>query len=187
MNKWLIIILTVLTLVHIVYAEGEEDGFSMTIGTNIVKIAPSRLQGQIQSEAWVANTAYPQGELVIYGPDYADDGLGNPTDGQVYMAVAAGTSSTNAPVHMNGDVSDGGVTWRHINTTVKLRPSPRAGIDITLQTTNDVYGSTSSNLVFGKGVLLSGKGASWSPATQRPVYLIGNVTNNVVTGQEYVQ
>ena len=76
---------------------------SSAVTTNAVKIldTPGRRSGQ----AWEASTAYAQGEVVRAGQTH-------------YMALAAGTSGSEAP---NGvvDVVDGTVTWRHVLSRVR--------------------------------------------------------------------
>jgi len=182
----LIIILAIFSLLHVAHSE---DGQTMTISTNLVKIAPSRLQSQTKATAWATNTVYAQGTLVLAGADFAEDVLGNVTDGQVYMAAVGGTSSNSPsiPVHTNGEVVEGTVTWRHITTGQNLKPVPRLAASIISLSTNQVTFGTSPNLVAGAGDILTGVGTSWSPPSQAALYSRAGTTGNGITITEYLQ
>ena len=51
--------------------------------------------------AWAATTAYTLGQLVI-------------ASGRLYVATAAGTSGSVAPVHTAGQAADGTVVWKYV-------------------------------------------------------------------------
>jgi hypothetical protein len=54
---------------------------------------------------WVTASPYSSGTYVYYGLN-------------IYLIVGSGTSGATPPTHTTGEVSDGGVTWRYINTFV---------------------------------------------------------------------
>lgn len=61
---------------------------------------------------WATATVYASGTYVYYGLN-------------IYLIVGSGTSGATPPTHTSGDVSDGGVTWRYINTFVGQADSVR--------------------------------------------------------------
>ena len=185
MKTRLIIILAIFNLVHIACAE---DPQNVSVGTNVVCLAPSRLQSQAVPSKWLTSTAYSQGDLVIYGADFAETATGTITDGQVYMAASSGTSSTNAPVHTNGETSDGTVTWRHITTGANLKPVPRVSVDVVSLSSNYVYIGTSPNITTSKGIPLTSIGSSYfNNKTQLAIYAIAASASNSVRVQECVE
>ena len=60
------------------------------------------------ADAWVANTAYFLGEEVV-------------KDGNLFICKVAGTSSATGPNSVGADITDGGVTWKHIGQSVYNR------------------------------------------------------------------
>jgi len=64
---------------------------------------------------WATATSYSRYDKVVQ-------------QGRLYQALNSGTSQTIQPVHNSGDVSDGGVTWRHLGT-VTTRQKGLASFD----------------------------------------------------------
>ena len=52
-------------------------------------------------------TAYTQGDLIF-------------TQDRVYKAAASGTSSSSAPTHESGTVSDGSMNWTYIQSLIHI-------------------------------------------------------------------
>ncbi len=57
-------------------------------------------KNRVRPATWEQNTAYAPGDYAFY-------------DGNYYFTNLGGTSGTNAPVHVSGNASDGGVTWTY--------------------------------------------------------------------------
>lgn len=87
-------------------------GYRVTVGTNLITVVPAAKMGS--AATWVTTNAYPQGAYVE-----------SSADGNVYMALIAGTSGTNAPAG-NPTVTDGTVTW------VRCQSSTRKVVSISV-------------------------------------------------------
>ena len=66
----------------------------------------SSLQSQ-DIEPWVTGIAYAYGDIVR-------------NDGHYYWCIVAGTAGATAPVHTDGDASDGVATWRYVRWQRRL-------------------------------------------------------------------
>jgi len=147
--------------------------FTDTISITSTTLVPAK--PLIDVSAWVTNTAYAQGGVVSNGDYY-------------YFIAQAGTSS-NAPVHTTGEVTDNSVTYRQVSK------GARKGVVVSVQTQGSVGGAVNLSLstnaaVAGRGVKLVGEGASivfgYSDNYQGEINVISATGSNVVVGvQEF--
>jgi len=148
---------------------------SFTLTTNSITILPDRSR-QTASE-WTTNTVYAEGDYV------ANTNYSSSRPQRIYFALNAGTSGTNRPVHLNGDVSDGGVTWRRVISGL------RKGFVIVLSNTNGTANlGVDHPAVAGKGILLTGQGSSFgmdNDSIQGELMSVGSVSGVVVSVQEW--
>ena len=129
MKRLVTVCLASLVIAVSVYAEGH----STSVSTNSVKIL-ANVEANA-GQAWASTNAYTQGELVY-------------SEGRVWMALIAGTSSTNAPSGIL-DYVDGTVTWR------KALAQKRKGLFIGNEGSNETTISWFSALVAGSGITLA--------------------------------
>jgi hypothetical protein len=80
------------------------------------------------------------------------------------MAVAAGTTGTNAPVHFGGIASDGGVSWLRIDS------SPRKQVSIVPENDGPVWYCDNAASTNG-GVYSFSAGQQYTDSTDAPVYV----------------
>jgi len=181
MKKLLIVIML---YAGISYAD---DPLSYTVGTNSIKIAANRSKTQSIPSLWVTATSYSQGALVLFGTNITFDAQGVPSDGTIYMALAAGTSSNIAPTHSSGTVSDGVVSWIFIPTGRNQRPIERLGLDVVNLSSNVIYVSVGADAEDVSGAALTTYGSSFSlnPVTQESIHVIGATTNLTVAVQRW--
>jgi len=162
-----------LALMVAVFFAFADPPYSMTVGTNSVKLVATR--GIPAATAFATNTAYAQGKYIE-------------SSGKVYMAVNAGTSGVTAPVHVYGEASDGAITWR------RCLESKRRGLVIGQNTAsvNTYLAQGALAAVLSKGIgPLTSKGSSYSPPAvgdepyQGEIYAISDGTNTVLTIGEW--
>lgn len=135
----------------------------MTVGTNSVKILPSR--PIVSATAWTNGIALVQGQVIA-------------NNGFFYMAEAAVTSATNEPTHAVGVVNSlrGVRTGRRVALTLQ-----------NLSTSNTVYFAFGSAAAENKGgALAPGAGFTLS-GYQEAVYMISPSGDSVVVANDLVE
>ena len=161
---------TVLCLIAVAALAGAP--FNDTIGTSSVQLVPKR---PFSATTWSSNATMTAGSVTKNG-------------GYYYFIAAAGTSS-NAPTHTTGEVTDNSVTYRVIES------GKRNGVIVSVQTTSNDGGAV--NLSLGSsaatntcGLVLVGQGSSivFGPEDnyQGAIHAVSSSGSNVVVGvQEF--
>lgn len=86
--------------------------------------------GGVAYSVWATATSYTSGS------DYITNG------DNIYLAITTGTSGATPPTHTSGEVSDGGVTWRYVNSyrnTVETRGTVVVGNGTGIASSNSVF------------------------------------------------
>lgn len=108
--------------------------------TNTVFVVPAT--GARSAPAWATGTVYRSGAQVSTG-------------GDIYMAVIAGTSGTNAAVFSSPNVTDGTIQWH------RVMKRPRKGLSLTIDGAGDVYLAFPAGASAGKGTRLAAGGGPY--------------------------
>ena len=189
MKKMANIVMLVMGLVLVYLIAGADEPMSWNVGQTNICISPDRRENSALASAWVANTAYSQGDLVLGGSNRVIDVQGVVSSGLVYMCSNLGDlkSGTNRPTHVAGIASDGMNSWLAIPTGWNQRPVSRRGIEVMLLDTNGIYISIGRPAVASKGIPLPLIYSTWSPdeLTDKPVYVISGTTNALISVQEW--
>jgi len=117
------------------------DSYSMTVGTNSIKVLPSRSLDF--AVTYTTNTVYTQGMYVQTSPH------------RFYMAATAGVSGTNAPNHSQGKATDGTVSWLAVGRTKRTEAS------VVNDSAVVMYVSDVPPAVVGEGARLNAAGGSY--------------------------
>jgi len=140
----------IMALVFAIGLTGFAVDYSITVSpTNSTMIVSPR--GLTGAAAWVKTNAVSQGTV-------------RSNKGILYMAVTAGTTGTNAPVHFSGISSDGSVSWLRIDST------PRKQVSVIAENDGPVWYWDNAASTNG-GVYSFSAGQQYSDNTDAPVYV----------------
>ena len=157
MNKIFACTLGLVLLAGTVFA----DSYSVTVGTNSVRILPSRtLDG---AATWTTNTVYAQGTYVQVSRH------------RFYMAITGGVSGTGSgPSHSQGIKPEGTVSWLAVNRTDRLEAT------ISNDSAAVIYLSDTSPAEVGRGYRMNAFGGLYNYAGSGDIFAIadGGTNNN---------
>ena len=132
MKRLVMVGIIVAGMIMVVVSLAHAGGNTTSVSTNSIKILANADPNA--GASWATTNAYTQGELVY-------------SSGRVWMALVAGTSSTNAPSGIV-DFIDGTVTWR------KALAQKRSWLSIGNEGLTKITFSLFSPVVSGSGLTL---------------------------------